>query len=434
MEDRLIMSKRELERKTILEAYLCGKLTLEEASGHMGVGYRQGKRIWKKYKEEKDKGLIHKNRGRRPANAYPESYKKQIIEVYQEKYMEFGPTFAAEKLEEDDGLIVDCETLRLWLKKEGLWTKKRKHIVYRERRQRRPSFGELLQIDGSIHSWFIGDEKHYCLLNIVDDATGTTLAVLDKGETTEVLLRALKKWIEKYGIPKTVYVDLKSVYVGIKQLKTVFDEDGLLQNGNSVFEQICKKLNIQIIRAYSPQAKGRVERKHAVFQDRFVKELNLYGIKTIEGANKHLETFLTKINQKFAKPIESVPNCHREIWSYGNLDQIICWEYKRKLRHDWTIRFKHEYFQIKKGYERLLKPDTYIFIKKYLDGSMRFWYEGTELLYEKLAYKPESPSKHKKYYAVKGKPADPLIISKNSRKNKRKSPWSIYNPGWLKSA
>jgi transposase len=429
------MSKKELTRKTILEAYICGKITLKDASTHMEVGYRQGKRIWKKYKEEKDQGLIHKNRGKRPANAYPDSYRCQILDIYKKKYLGFGPTFASEKLAEDDELFINTETLRVWLKEEGIWTKKRKHIVYREKRQRRPSFGELLQIDGSIHQWFVGDEKHYCLLNMVDDATGTTLALLDKGETTKVLLTTLKKWIEQYGIPKAVYVDLKSVYVGTKQLKTIFDEDVLLERGFSVFEQVCRKLNIQIIRAYSPQAKGRVERKHAVFQDRFVKELNLYGIKTIDEANKHLETFLKRINKKFAKPIESVPNCHREVCSYGNLDQIICWEHKRQLRHDWTIRFRHEYFQIKKGYEQLLKPDTFIIIKKYLDGSMRIWYEGTELLHDKLIAKPELPSSSRKYYKPKGG-TNPRIQSKAGKKGKAKSPWryNLLLPGSLKKA
>ena len=282
MEDRLIMSKKELERKTLLDNFICKKMTLRDISARINVSYRQTKRIWKKYKEENDRGLQHKNRGKAPKNAYPKMYKDQILGLYQSKYYEFGPTYAAEKMLEDDEVSIHPETLRLWLKAAGLWSRKRKRKIHRERRERRAGFGELLQIDGSIHHWFIGNDTHYCLLNMVDDATGICLAMLDKGETTQILLTVLKKWIQTYGIPKAVYVDLKAVYVSPKRLKEKYDDDLLIKDGFSVFEQVCKKLGIEIIRAYSAEAKGRVERKHAVFQDRLVKDLKLNGIKTIE--------------------------------------------------------------------------------------------------------------------------------------------------------
>lgn len=263
MGDFLIMSKKELERKTLLEGYRHGKLTLLDCSIRLEISYRQMKRIWKNYLIEGDAGLCHKNRGNKPHNAYSEEFKAKILNLYQEKYREFGPRFAAEKMQEDDKERIHEETLRLWLKEKGLWSKKRKRVVYRERRERKPCFGELLQIDGSIHHWF-SDERCDCLLNMVDDATGITFALLDTGETTYILLTCLKKWIEKYGIPKAVYVDLKSVYVGTKHFKSPYD-DGLDKEGFSVFERVCRQLGIQIIRAYSPQAKGRVERKHGVF-------------------------------------------------------------------------------------------------------------------------------------------------------------------------
>src|SRR4029078_3930180 len=147
MEDKLIMSKRELERKTLLEAFICGKLKLNEVAKRMDVSYRQCKRIWRKYKEEADRGLQHGNRGKSPLNAYSDEFRSNILRLYQTKYYEFGPTYAAEKLEEDDGFFINPETLRLWLKAEGLWNRKRKRKVHRERRERRACFGELLQID-----------------------------------------------------------------------------------------------------------------------------------------------------------------------------------------------------------------------------------------------------------------------------------------------
>jgi transposase len=426
--------QRELERKTILDSIACGKLTLMDAAKRMRVSYRQAKRINKRYRKKGDIGLQHGNRGKKPHNAYLESHKQEILEIYCKKYMEFGPTFASEKLMEDDGRQVNAETLKLWLKQEDLWTRKRKHNVYRERRDRRSSFGDLLQIDGSIHQWFAGNDEKSCLLNIVDDATGVTLAVLDTGETTAVLLTAFKKWVDTYGIPKSVYVDLKSVYVSPKRLKEKYDDDLLIQEGLSVFQQVCAELGVEIIRAYSPQAKGRVERKHGVFQDRFVKDLKLYNIKTIAHANKYLEDkFLNKINEKFAQAPESMIDSHRDKSTHGDLDQIFCWRYKRQLKNDWTIQLQREYYQVEKPNDGSLAPKTNIIIKRYLDNSMRFWHEGKELIYRALARKPAPPSQTKKYHKTKGS-CDTVLRSRNSRKNKHHSPWNRFNPNWLKKA
>lgn len=437
MEDRLIMSKKELERKTILDGVACGKLTLLEAAKRMRISYRQARRINKRYKAERDAGLQHKNRGRKPYNAYTADYKEQLLYLYRNKYIEFGPTFAAEKLIEDDGHQINPETLRLWLKEAGLWSRKRKHNVYRERRERRPNFGDLLQIDGSIHRWFSGSDKKSCLLNIVDDATGVAMALLDTGETTKVLLTTFKKWVETYGIPKAVYVDLKSVYVSAKLLREKYDDDLLIQDGFSVFQQVCKQLNIEIIRAYSPQAKGRVERKHGVFQDRFVKDLKLYGIKTIPEANDYLtKKFLDKINEKFAQAPSAMQDSHRNPASYGDLEQIFCWTYKRQLKNNWSIQFKREYFQIEKSAEGIVAPGVIISIKRYLNGAMRFWHEDNELAYHSLAKKPITASQAKKY---KKKPRktmnyNPALRSKHSKESKHRSPWNQFNPTWLKNA
>jgi len=430
MGDFLIMSKKALQRKTLLEAVRHGKLTLKECSCRLNISYRQIKRIWSAYRKHGDQSLCHKNRGRIPHHAYSSEFYNQVMGLYQQKYLGFGPTLASEKMIEDDGITVNDETLRLWLKKDGLWTRKRKHVVYRERRIRRAQFGDLLQIDGSIHDWFLKD-RHDCLLNMVDDATGITFALLDTGETTQILLMCLKKWIEKYGIPKSVYVDLKSVYVGSKQLQNRY-EDTSEDDGFSVFQQVCKALSIQIIKAYSPQAKGRVERKHQVFQDRFLKDLKLYSINTIEAANAHLENkFLKKINDKFSqKPGDSI-DAHRDPKSYGNLDEIICWKYQRQIKNDWSIRFKNEYFQLREPKQKSLKPGDFITLKKYLNGDIRFWHGDIFLKHGSLSRKPKPPSQTKKYYIPKAN-IDPLLQSKISRQNKHKSPWSQYNVLWLK--
>lgn len=433
MGDFLIMSKKELRRKTLFDAVKSGKMTLVECQEKLGISYKQTGRSFKRYCIEGDVGLCHKSRGKKPQNAYPVKYREKVLNLYQEKYLGFGPLLASEKMEEDDAVKVNDETLRLWLKKEGLWTRKRKHVVYRERRERRERFGDLIQIDGSIHDWFSQDQ-HDCLLNMVDDAAGTTFALLDTGETTQILLTCLKKWIEKYGIPKSVYVDLKSVYVSSKHLRDPHN-DAQDDNGFSVFQQVCKALDIEIIKAYSPQAKGRVERKHQVFQDRFLKDLKLYGIKTIEAANEHLENkFLKKINDKFSKKPKDLIDGHRDQASYGDLNEIICWQYQRQIKNDWSIRFKNEYFQLREPMQKdLVKPGDFITLKKYLNGDIKFWHKQMHLLHGELSRKPEAPSKMKKYYVLKG-PVAPEIQRNILKKNKQKSPWNQFNPQWLKSS
>lgn len=193
MGDRFIMSDKELRRKAILEGVKENKLTLKLASEILSISYGQVQRIYKQYLEEGNQGLIHKSRGRARCNAISSEYKARILDLYREKYLGFGSTLAAEKLLEDDGLPINPETFRKWLLKENLFIRQRRGKVYRKKRDRREQFGELLQIDGSIHNWFSDDRKNTCLLNMVDDATGTTLAILDTGETTQVLLVTLNE-------------------------------------------------------------------------------------------------------------------------------------------------------------------------------------------------------------------------------------------------
>lgn len=432
MGDFLIMSKKELRRKTLFEAVKHRKMTLVECQERLGISYRQAGRSFKRYCMEGDGGLCHKSRGKKPQNSYPERFKSKVLSLYREKYIGFGPTLASEKMEEDDDIKVNDETLRLWLKKEGLWTRKRKHVVYRERRERRARFGDLIQIDGSIHDWFLKD-KHDCLLNMVDDATGITFALLDTGETTQILLTCLKRWIEKYGIPKSVYVDLKSVYVGTKHLKDKY-EDINEDDGFSVFQQVCKALGIEIIKAYSPQAKGRVERKHQVFQDRFLKDLKLYGIKTIEEANTYLENkFLNKINEKFSRAPKDEIDAHRDGKSYGNLNEIICWQYQRQIKNDWTVRFKNEYFQLREPKKKnLIQPGQFITLRKYLNGEICFWSGNTPVKHGLLSRKPKPPSESKQYRELKG-PIDPVYFSQIAKRNSQNSPWRQTNSSMYKN-
>lgn len=423
MEDFLIMSSKERKRKMILEDVIQGRISLKDASHRLEVGYRQAKRLVKQYRTLGDAGLVHKSRGKPSGRTYPEELKKRVLTLYENKYMGFGPTFAAEKMAEDDKVFVNAETLRLWLLKENLWQKRRKRKGYRKQRTRRSRFGELLQIDGSDHHWFGENYPRCCLLNMVDDATGITMAQLDHGETCYVLLSTFLMWVKKYGVPKAVYVDLKNVYVSPRR-----EVDDDIETTMNVFERVCSLLNVEIIKAYSPQAKGRVERNHGIYQDRFVKELKLKNIKTIDEANDYLKkVYLPKINKKFAKKPFSTEDAHCDYKAYGDLNQIFCWEYHRQIRNDFTIRFNNEFYQLGKKQPVRLRSKQDVVVHVHLDARISIWKEDHQLEYIKLKEpKPKEITPPKKSTMTS---AERSAISK---KNKGKTPWSQFNRSWLK--
>ncbi len=213
------MSKKERDRKVLLEQIKLGQLKHSDAAKRLKLSCKQIGRILKKYQTQGDAGLIHQSRGKPSYRAYSQAIKDNALALHREKYMDFGPTFAMEKMfEEDSSFTMHHENLRLWLKEAGLFEPRRKRKAHRQRRERRARFGELLQLDGSIHAWLPGQDGKQCLMNMVDDATGKTLALLDTGETTHAAFALLRWWIQEAGIPMTIYVDLKSVYIAPKSL------------------------------------------------------------------------------------------------------------------------------------------------------------------------------------------------------------------------
>ena len=275
MKGHLVMSRKELRRKTVYERVKEGEMTIMEASQVLKQSYRQSLRQWQRFKEQGDAGLVHKSRGRRSNRAKPPELKKAVLVRYAERYDDFGATLAAEKLA-GEGLVVDHETLRRWLIADGQWQRHRKGKAHRQRRERRAHFGELVQLDGSHHHWFGEEHPQCCLMNMVDDATGRTVALMAEEETTEAATRgAWWEWIENYRVPNELYADRKNVY--ITQREATIEEQLSGEEPKTAFGLACGKLGIKIIPANSPQAKGRVERKHGLFQDRLVKELSRHG-------------------------------------------------------------------------------------------------------------------------------------------------------------
>ena len=219
-------------------------------------------------------GLQHRSVGRTSGRGKPKKFRLKVLRLVRQKYSgevgeRFGPTLAAEHLASEDKMEVDPETLRRWMLAEGLWSRMRKRKAHRKRREARLHFGELVQMDGSFHEWFEQRGPKGCLMNLVDDATATTLAAMGAEETIWTAAGVLRSWIEQYGVPVALYTDWKTVYV--KEAT----EQQLLRGeaATTQFGGMCQRLGIRIIAANSPQAKGRVERNHGTHQDRLVKKL-----------------------------------------------------------------------------------------------------------------------------------------------------------------
>jgi len=380
MGEHLVMSEKERESAKVLARVKAKMLKLKEAAAILRVSYRQVRRRYKKYQAQGDKGLTHGLRGKQSNHCYEEEIKQAAIKRYKERYDDFGPTLAAEKLAEE-GIQVNHETLRRWLLGAGLWSRRRKSVTHRSRRERRAHFGELVQMDGSHHRWFEERGEQCCLMNMVDDATSRTLSLFAEEETSAAAMRLLWDWIEKYGIPAALYTDCKNVYVVDERAKQRAEEEG--REALTQFGRACAKLGIRIITAHSPQAKGRVERNHGVYQDRLVKELRLRGISQIEPANELLRGgFVDQLNERFAVKAREEADYHRSTSGY-DLAAIFCHEEERSLSADWMVRFENHYYQLERQSQRAPIKGK-VAVRKYLDGTLHFSYRGQELSYEDL--------------------------------------------------
>ena len=345
---RIGMSPKELRRVEVLARVKRRDLKVVDAASLVEVSYRQAKRLWKRYREEGAAGLQHRSAGRRSNRAHDEKFRQQVLRRVREKYggavgQRFGPTLAAEHLESEDGLKVRAETLRRWMLAEGLWSRERKRRRHLRRRERKEHFGEMVQMDGSLHAWLEERGPRGCLIDLVDDATSTTWARLGEQETIWGVVDALRAWIERYGVPLSVYVDWKNLY---KRVATVKEQ---LRGAEPVtqFGRMCGKLGIEVIAASSPQAKGRVERQHGTHQDRLVKKLRRKEIASHEAANVYLETeYLVEHNRRFARAAAKAEDYHRRAPRGAELDRIFRLENERTIGNDGVLRYHNRWLQL----------------------------------------------------------------------------------------
>jgi hypothetical protein len=336
--ERIEMSQRERDILKVMGPVLTKDRTQEEAGRLLEYSVRHVRRIQRKIEKEGDRGIIHGLRGQPSNHRIAPELRGQALQAYREDYPDFGPTLASEKLAER-GIHLSDETLRTWLIEEGLWKKRRRRDPYRQRRERRACFGELVQADGSLHDWLEGRGPTFTLLVLIDDATSRTLARFCPAETTEGYLDLLGRYLRKYGRMVALYADRHSIF---QNPAPKGQDPPPTQVGRALAE-----LDIQLIPAHSPQAKGRVERFNGTAQDRLVKELRLARASSIEEANAVLEqTFLPWFNQTRTVKARSPNDAHRRLYPSMKLAAILSVQEQRTVAGDYTIRHDNQVYQL----------------------------------------------------------------------------------------
>lgn len=371
------MSLKERVRLDAMKRIKRRELTIVAGAELVGLSVRQMRRLWRRYQEQSDRGLVHRLRGRMSNRRMDEATRLLIIKRHQERYADFGPTLACEKLAEER-LILCPNTLVGLLKERGLWQRRRGRGRHRRRRERRACFGSMIQMDGSHHDWLEGRGPTCVLMVMIDDATNRTLAWFHPAETTSAAFDVLGRWVRDHGVPRAVYVDRHSIY-----------RQDDRPDQPTQFGRALKELGVKLICAHSPQAKGRVERRHAVFQDRLVKEMRLRKIKDLHQANALLEqTFLPEMNRRWSIEAAKDKDLHRELEAGVTLAEVLCVKEDRAVGNDWCVRWKNRWLQIEPEHAKLNLAGRRVTVRELADGRLLLTSGTTSLNARELASKP----------------------------------------------
>jgi transposase len=376
-EDQVSLSQRELDTLQVLAAVRAGQRSQVEAARLLGITPRHVRRLLRKLQDGGDAALAHALRGQ-PSNRQADAdLRRRVLRAYRADFPDFGPTLACEKLA-DRGLHVSRETLRRWLIQEGLWQPRQRRETHRRRRERRACFGELVQMDTSIHDWLEGRGESMVLVNMIDDATSRVLAGFYAGETVEAHFDLLGQWLRRYGRPVALYTDRDSIFE--YQSKGRGDPAGLTQFGRALQE-----LGIGLILARSPQAKGRVERFFQTAQDRWVKELRLAGVTTRAQANALAQRLLLpQFNRRFTVSPASAADAHRPLGREHALAAILSVQHERVVANDYTVRFENRIYQVDKPVYAGLRRGRVV-VELRLDGTLALRFGDKYLRYHEVA-------------------------------------------------
>jgi len=393
-----VLTFHEQEKLTVITRAIKQQITNDQAAKLLGLSVRQVKRLKARVRKSGAGGVSHGLKGKTGNHRIISAVKEQVLTVITQNYFDFKPSFATEKLREDHNLTVSPETTRLWMIEKGLWkVHKQKVRSYRAWRARKDYFGQLIQFDGSYHFWLEnryldrdGFPLEMCLLAAIDDATGQiTKATFAANEGVAAVFTFWKEYSQTTGKPVSIYLDKFSTYKINHKLAA--DNAELMTQ----FGRAAKTLEITLISANSPEAKGRVERLFQTLQDRLVKELRLAEVATPDLANRFLtEIFIPKFNCRFGMPAVKTGNVHRELSTTDkkDLDRIFSLQETRRVNADFTIQFKKYWYQLEEIQPVTIRPKETVLTEVWLDGSVHFSLSGKYLAVRQL---PARPVRHK---------------------------------------
>ncbi|MCW1949785.1 MAG: ISNCY family transposase [Octadecabacter sp.] len=369
----IIMSERELNRIEVLSQVTRGAMSAVTAAAVLGLSRRQVHRLLKDFQADGPAAIRHKARGRKSNNRIDPAVREFAVTLVRENYIDFGPTFAAEKLAEDHDLKVSRETLRKWMQDAGIWLSRKQRRTFHQPRLRRECLGELIQIDGSDHRWFEDRADPCTLLVFIDDATSMLMELrFVPSESAFSYFGALESYLLRHGRPVAFYSDKHSVFRVAKPNEHM---TGITQFGRALAE-----LNIEILCANSSQAKGRVERANRTLQDRLVKELRLAGVSSMDDGNAFLTNFMQRFNTKFAKAPAKPDNLHRALnIEPDRLSEVFCLRDKRYLGKDLTLKYDRKRIKLEVNDLTRGLVGKYIDVYEMADGRIQVRAKGVAL-------------------------------------------------------
>ncbi len=370
------MSKQELSRVQVLEQLIHKQIKQGQAAERLGVSVRQVKRLKQAYQRGGAKALISKKRGRRSNHQLDAPVQAQALQLLQSRYADFGPTFAHEKLTEVHHLVLSDETVRHLMIQAGVWHPKHaRHPAVHPLRERRARFGELVQIDGSPYAWFEERGPACVLLVLIDDATGRLGELLfTEAETTFSYFEAMEQYLQRWGKPLALYSDKLSVF-------RINRPNDLSGQGTTQFTRAMHQLDIEVISANSPQAKGRVERVNQTLQDRLVKEMRLRGISDMTAGNRYLPEFTADFNARFAVVPREGVDAHRPLRAPDDLGRILTVQELRTLSKNLTLNYQGVIYQIQTSRPSYALRQAQVVVCEDRRGRIAIEYKGKPLAY-----------------------------------------------------
>jgi len=385
--DRITVTKRELERYQAIQRSLRGEITQAKAGEWLGLGERQIRRLVKKIRREGIKGLVHGNRGRASARKLGREEEARIGTIIAERYPDFTPLHAAEKLWERHKIRLSREKVRLIMIARGLWTRRRRRKADHPWRERKQHLGEMVQMDGSHHAWLEGRGPKLVLMGFVDDATSRYFGRFYDHEGVYPAMDGLCRYIERYGLPQSLYLDKHSTYKTTRQP----DTEELLRDkqAQTQFERAVGEAGIRVIHAHSPQAKGRIERSFGTLQNRLVKEMRLAGVRTMEEANRFLEGYLDVYNRRYMKEAQQPQDFHRPCPKSLNLDDIFCVQGLRTVNNGCLIKWQSRTFVLTRPALALRRQK--VVVREWFDARLSIRHKGKDLEYKEVEVKPLRP-------------------------------------------